>query len=168
MCLFNPEYLKRKVDDALLVLDASDDEPESTPAATSSPNATAPTPAAAATAPTPLPPTPSSMDALARLPVKDIAALIHADALAHLGVEPVAPAVRASTDAFLDAFEGRPAKDVKQALGSRVHGAVKPFKLKKSPTVIIRLLDTEDLRGLAHLADYPGVLREKVLVELGA
>lgn len=164
MCLFNPEHLKRKVADALLVLDASDDEPEPTPAAVPIIGATAT--ADPATEPTPV--VPSSLNELAHLPVKAITALIHADALRPLGIAPVDPGLRAATDAFIDGFEGRPAKDVKQALGTRVFTAIKPAKLKKVPAVIVRLLDTEDLRALAHLLEYPDVLREKFVVELGA
>lgn len=165
MCLFNPDYLRRKVDDALLVLDASDDDPEPAPAApaqSSAPPSSLPTSALS----TSLPPIPPTLEALYHLPAASIAALLHADALRPLGLAPAPPAVRAATDAFMDSFEGRPAKDVKQALGTRVHAAVKGFRIKRSPTAIVRLLDREELRGLAHVADYAGVVRGVVEVEL--
>jgi len=46
---------------------------------------------------------------------------------------------------------------------------IKGFGIRNAPKVTISLLDSEDLRGLAHLMNsYPSVLKEKVLQHTAA
>lgn len=155
--MFNPRHLQRKVADAILVLSVSDDKPEAlpTPANTVTTSITLAAPA------------PSSLPELARLPAKDIIALIDAPALSALGVSPAPTEIKLSTDSFMDELEGRPVHEVKQMLGNRLHKVIKGFGVKGGPGLVIKLLDSEDLRPLAHLIDFPDVLREKVFF-LGA
>jgi polyadenylate-binding protein len=107
------------------------------------------------------------------------------------------PAVAKDIDDFVDGLQGKPPHEQKQKLGERLFKVVKSFGIKnsvstfwlhtasprgaargivgdlgltmacKKPKVTIHLLDTEDLRALAHLmAEQPDVLREKVATVL--
>lgn len=118
MCLFNPEYLKQKVADALLVLSTSDDEASApaapAPSAPISANP-APLPSSTATPTHPTEPLPASLSELAALPAANIIAL--ESLLGPLGVGKVEDEKRNEMESFMDALEGKPPHEVKQKLG---------------------------------------------------
>ncbi|KAM0749536.1 hypothetical protein T439DRAFT_52220 [Meredithblackwellia eburnea MCA 4105] len=173
MCLFNPSHLKLKVADALVILSPDSEGEDASAVVNKSTTGTATTPPASSSKSLPTPdPTPSkpslvvpaSLSALSSLPAKDIIALIHSDStdLSSLDVRRVERTLEDETDLFMDKLEGKPVSEVKQKLGDRVFRVVKGFGVKGAPKITINLLDSEDLRSLAHLADYPAVLREKI------
>lgn len=119
MCLFNPEYLKQKVADALLVLSTSDDDDE-TPAPAPAPSAPisadpAPLPSSTTTPSHPAEPLPASLAELAALPAVTIIAL--ESQLGSLGVGKVEEEKKSEMDSFMDGLEGKPPHEVKQKLG---------------------------------------------------
>ncbi|KAG2177175.1 hypothetical protein INT43_007832 [Umbelopsis isabellina] len=54
-------------------------------------------------------------------------------------------------DKFLDSMQDKPIHEQKQQLGDRLFPLVKATGTKQAPKITIRLLDTIDLRELAHL-----------------
>ncbi|KAL8279783.1 hypothetical protein RQP46_007878 [Phenoliferia psychrophenolica] len=162
MCLFNPEHLKSKIADALIIL-TPDSDPEPSPPPKPSATASLPTPATSPRATkTAVPPMPASFADLARLPAVDFVALVRNRDLSSLGVERISREKEDDTDAFMDALDGKAVADVKQKLGDRVFKVVKALGVKGAPKITIQLLDSEDLRALAHLADYPLVVKERI------
>ncbi|KAI5476682.1 polyadenylate-binding protein [Pseudohyphozyma bogoriensis] len=169
LCLFNPAHLQLKVQDALLVLSASDDDEEATAAARRAAAATLPTPETSPKIVRKLTPpkstlkVPSSLADLGKLPAVEIIELINEDLLGGVGVGMCEEEKRVATDAFMETLEGKPVHEMKQKLGDRLFKAVKGMGIKGAPRVTITLLDSEQLVPLAHLIDYPVVLKEKVL-----
>ncbi|ORY92525.1 hypothetical protein BCR35DRAFT_297972 [Leucosporidium creatinivorum] len=164
MCLFNPEYLKQKVADALIILSSDD---ETTAASTTSPAPAvsadpAPLPSSTSTPAHPAEPLPASLPELAALPAATIISL--ESQLGPLGVGKVEEEKRSEMDSFMDGLEGKPPHEVKQKLGERLFKAIKATGIKGAPRITIALLDTEELRPLAHLINLPQVLKEKVLI----
>ncbi|GAA6001166.1 uncharacterized protein JCM10292_006407 [Rhodotorula paludigena] len=151
MCLFNPDVLKAKVQDALLVLSVSDEESLDVASSTEPLSAALPT----------------SLAELAALSCAEIVPLLPRLAR-QLPLSQPAAAELAETDAFVDSIEGLPAGEMKQQLGSRliqvVRAEAKKRGIKQAPRITIKLLDGEELRALARLMHYPEVLGEKVAV----
>lgn len=139
LSLFNPEYLRLKVSDALEVLEApSDDEQDTT--TTTNLGAVAPAPSS----PTPsirtsLPPTttepalelPSSLAALAQLPADEIISLLPSLAKeGKLGIKLVEEEKKEETENFMDGLEGKAAHEIKQKLGE-LRRVLRDASLKK-------------------------------------
>ncbi|SCV74290.1 BQ2448_6722 [Microbotryum intermedium] len=156
LCLFNPAILKDKVADACEVLAASGENELSQGGASRALPSAAPT-----GSPRPAMTIPSSLNALAQLPVANIISLLPYCSSLRVDVAP--KATREETDTFMDSLEGRPVHEMKQKLGERVFKAIKATGVKGAPRYTIHLLDTEELRPLAHLLAYPSILQEKVL-----
>ena len=79
------------------------------------------------------------------------------------------PLVTRSTEEFVDSLQGKSLAQQKQAIGDKLFKVIKAFGVKGAPKITINLLDTEDLRALAHLMNsYPAVLKEKVLMQSAA
>lgn len=108
MCLFNPEYLRLKVADALLVLNSSDDDesPSQPAVATASPIIAPNTEESHVV---------SSISELAALPAATIVTL--KSQLAALGVPEPDEDKTSETDLFMDSLEGKPPHEMKQKLG---------------------------------------------------
>lgn len=181
MALFNGDYLKTKVDAAQAILQMNDDEDigaakselakegASTDRVTAAAATKPAEPTASATSPAGGPT--HTLASLARLPCLEIVSLARASPTS-LPVAPVDQAVWSSTDAMMDRIlsESREAER-KQKLGDVLFKKIKGLGFKGAPKITIKLLDGEDLRSLAHVAEsFPEVLREKVGVvqeELG-
>lgn len=172
LCLFNPEHLKLKIEDAKLVLSSSDDEEEdarkqqraSLPTPRSSPTPVVP-PSTPMKKPLSIP-TPTSLSALGALPAKTILVLLR-DSTKPLekafGIERVEQDKENGTQEFMDGMEGKLAHEVKQKLGEKLFKVVKGTGVKGAPKITIQLLDSEELISLAHLIHYPIILREKAI-----
>ncbi|KAI9281210.1 hypothetical protein BC943DRAFT_134918 [Umbelopsis sp. AD052] len=72
------------------------------------------------------------------------------------------PAKGSDIDKFLDSIKEKPIHEQKQQLGDRLFPLVKATGTKQAPKVTIRLLDTIDLRELAHLMYDQELLASKV------
>ncbi|KAI3485257.1 hypothetical protein L1887_51542 [Cichorium endivia] len=179
LALFNPEYLRQKVDEAKDIIDITDDSGEDlTPARASEPTpAAAPTAAAAVSEPAAA--TTASKGAsdgkeytlstLASLPAVEIVRLASGGAIRGVELREPDAAVVAATDAFIDSLQGKAAHDQKQKLGDQLFKKVRSFGVKGAPKITIHLLDSEELRALAHLMnEYDEVLREKVNQKVAA
>ncbi|KDQ09039.1 hypothetical protein BOTBODRAFT_37417 [Botryobasidium botryosum FD-172 SS1] len=107
---------------------------------------------------------PHTLSSLARLPATEIVKLANSSSVTGLPLPKADPVVVKATDDFIDGLQGKPKQQQKQQLGEKLFRVVKAFGIKNSPKVTISLLDSEDLRALAHLMNsYPSVLKEKVL-----
>lgn len=132
-CFFSQDYLRSKVQEAQAILETTqDDEPGSTPISSAAPTVATSSPAQS---------------------------LGGANGLDKSAVD---PKITAETDRFVDSLQGRPIHEQKQKLGDRLFKVVKGFGVKNAPKITIHLLDTEDLRALAHMMNQPDVLRKKV------
>lgn len=108
---------------------------------------------------------------LAKLPAAEILKIAGGNPVATTGLPlPKAdPLVTRSTDEFIDSIQGKSIAQQKQAIGDKLFKVIKAFGIKGAPKITILLLDTEDLRALAHLMNsYPAVLKEKVLMQAAA
>ncbi|KAG9019334.1 hypothetical protein FRB90_003740 [Tulasnella sp. 427] len=178
MCLFNAEYLRHKISDAKLVLEALAEEAEAqsvstaptggpaTPAKSARglpPAMTSSTPAEVPGTPIPEPAaTVHTLASLARLPAVEIIKLANSPNATGLPLPKADPAVVKSTDEFIDGLNGQSEQQKKQVVGTKLFKAVKAFGIRNAK-ITIHLLDTEDLRALTHLMNsYPSVLKEKV------
>ncbi|KAG8888499.1 hypothetical protein FRB98_007539 [Tulasnella sp. 332] len=206
MCLFNAEYLKNKVAEAVAVLEADDDAATESVATVPAIPITPLAPAVTTPAPTPTPSTatngngdtsssnppmpqtpelsskgPSAVTSpasstpnlpletvytlsyLARLSALEIIKLASSPNATGLPLPKADPEVTKATDEFIDALKGQSEGQKKQVVGQKLFKVVKAFGIR-NPKVTIHLVDTEDLRALAHLMNsYPSVLKEKVL-----
>lgn len=185
MALFNRDFLKIKVDEAKEILDITADdgedvvgEPESVKAVKDAPVVKSPTAAAtspsSATAAEETPATPTANDethtlsSLARLSCQEVLAL--ADKASKDKSSPGLPLPKADsaqwqkTEEMVDRIlEEKREAERKQKLGDVLFKKIKSFGIKGAPKITIRLLDSEDLRSLAHVMDsYPELLQEKV------
>lgn len=177
LALFNPEFLKQKVEEAKDILDITDESGEDLqPTATANSNvlkdasngqsSTAAVPAADDSKSTAQVHTISS---LAGLPALEIIRLANSPTSSGLPLPKADPEVIKSTDAFIDGLAGKAAHDQKQKLGEQLFKKVRNFGIKGAPKLTIHLLDTEDLRSLAHLMNsYEDVLKEKVQQKVAA
>ncbi|SPO40563.1 related to protein mediates microtubule-dependent mRNA transport [Pseudozyma flocculosa] len=198
LCLFNPEVLRAKVEDAREILDMTEDEeiggggsdapasaaaaassssPKSDKAVKSEPavigsgsntNGTDAAPATTTTTTT----TTYTLATLAELPAAEIIKLANSTqgpASSGLPLPKADPKVVQQTDEFIDSLAGKAPHDQKQKLGDQLFKKVRGFGVKGAPKITIALLDSEDLRALAHLMNsYEAVLREKVLQRAAA
>ncbi|KAJ8294861.1 Pre-mRNA-splicing factor cwf23 [Rhodotorula toruloides] len=149
MCLFNSEFCRRKVEDALGILEAEDEGEEEK-----------------VEAPTAPPTQPMSLSTLAALPCSQILPLLPSLSPPLLP----SPSDTAPTTTFMDSLSGKPVSEVKQRLGEKVFRVVKECArergVKGAPRITIDLLDSEpDLRALALIAlHYRPVVAEKVVL----
>ncbi|GAA5849955.1 hypothetical protein JCM5353_001672 [Sporobolomyces roseus] len=155
MCLFNPEVLRQKVQDALLVLEAMDEEPETRAVSTASLVSTS----------QPFSPTsiPSSIPLLARLPASQIVPLLPL-VTSTLSLSKPSPADLAQTKEFMNSLLGSSPSQIKQKLGEKLFKVIKSTGVKRAPKITIDLLDTEELDSLSVLVHYPEILKEKALL----
>ena len=143
------------------------------PAAPVTPNTTsmAIPPASSSTSTTATTTAVHTLATLARLPAKEILKIAGGNPVATTGLPlPKAdPLVTRSTDEFIDSIQVKSIAQQKQAVGDKLFKVIKAFGIKGAPKITIHLLDTEDLRALAHLMNsYPAVLKEKVLMQSAA
>ncbi|SJX63558.1 related to polyadenylate-binding protein 3 [Sporisorium reilianum f. sp. reilianum] len=175
LALFNPEFLKQKVDEAKDILDITDDSGEDLsppPAGNGSSAVAAPAvlkdasngqDSTSATAQT------HTLSSLAALPAVEIVRLANSPSSAGLPLAKPDAETVAATDAFIDSLQGKAAHDQKQKLGDQLFKKVRSFGVKGAPKLTIHLLDSEELRALAHLMNsYEDVLREKVQQKVAA
>lgn len=170
LALFNPEFLKQKVDEAKDILDITDESGEDL-----SPPRDNPTAAAdgvlkdASNGQVNNTSATHTLSSLAALPAAEIVRLANSPSSSGLPLPKADPEVVKSTDAFIDSLQGKAAHDRKQKLGDQLFKKVRSFGVKGAPKLTIHLLDTEDLRALAHLTnEYEDVLREKVKQKVAA
>lgn len=180
MCLFNPEFLKTKVEEAKEILDITADdgddvagEPASVKAVKDAPIVA---PAEATPAPAPSTPAPSTethtLSSLARLPCSEILRLAEKartdKSSPGLPLPKVDEEQWRQTDEMMDRILAEKKEaERKQRLGDVLFKKIRTFGIKGAPKVTIALLDSEDLRSLAHVMDaYPELLKEKVNVVL--
>ncbi|GAA6064410.1 hypothetical protein JCM10212_001234 [Sporobolomyces blumeae] len=163
MCLFNPQVLEQKVQDALLIL-ADDDEPERTPSPVQplkDDSTTAPNEPVGESTPTTLP---RSIADLATLPCSSIVPLLPL-LTSTLSLSRPAQEDLDQARTFVRGLEeeGLGKSQVKQKLGERLFKVIKGTGVKRAPKITIDLLDSEDLDSLALLVHYPEILKEKAL-----
>ncbi|GAA5943127.1 uncharacterized protein JCM15063_005210 [Sporobolomyces koalae] len=150
LCLFNPEILKQKVSDALLVLDAVEQSNQATPDPTDCPTSL-----------------PVSIKVLSQLPALDIVALLEvATPVLDLSI-PTAAELESSKQLMRE-LKGLPVGQVKQRLGEKLFKVVKGMGIKRAvrfpPKITIDLLDSEDLHALSVLLHYPEIIKEKAVL----
>ncbi|KZT62448.1 hypothetical protein CALCODRAFT_505513 [Calocera cornea HHB12733] len=124
----------------------------------------APTPTRPIVSPlTPSPSQPSyTLETLAALPAAEIMRIIRTPNSAGLPLPKADPEVIRSTDSWMDQLDQKQEYDRKQKLGEKLHKMLKGFGMRNAAKIAIALMDQDDLRSLAHLAnEYPMVLREK-------
>ncbi|EMD35479.1 hypothetical protein CERSUDRAFT_116224 [Gelatoporia subvermispora B] len=180
MCLFNVEVLRAKIADAKMVLEVDDTEDESVPVPTpetpqakkratvldgspQTPDLSSRGPSATAS-PTPVTPVVGSytIASLARLPAVQIIELAKSSSATGLPLPKADPAVVKATDEFVDSLMDKIEAAQKQAVGSKIHRQLRDWGVKKSAKIAVYMVDTDDLRALAHLLDsYPSVMKEK-------
>ncbi|SPO26791.1 related to polyadenylate-binding protein 3 [Ustilago trichophora] len=187
LALFNPEFLKQKVEEAKDILDITDDSGEDlSPPRDTNDSATAAsdvlrdasngqsaTAAAAAATdaakPTACPSAAHTLSSLAALSALEIVRLANSPSSSGLPLPKADPETVKTTDAFIDSLQGKAPHDQKQKLGDQLFKKVRSFGVKGAPKLTIHLLDTEDLRSLAHLMNsYEDVLKEKVQQKVAA
>ncbi|GAA6025348.1 hypothetical protein JCM8202_002789 [Rhodotorula sphaerocarpa] len=158
LCLFNPEVLRAKVQDALAVIEVEEDRGLDQQAHPRYFGTTAASTIEAADLP-------DSLADLAQWPCVRILPALPAIAQRFSLVVP-SPTDVAATRALMNSLEGKPPSVVKQKLGEQLFKVVKEVAkdlgVKGAPRITIELLDGEDLRALAELMHCPAVLREKV------
>ncbi|KZS98505.1 hypothetical protein SISNIDRAFT_472397 [Sistotremastrum niveocremeum HHB9708] len=195
LCLFSTEVLKQKVAEAKEVVElvAAGDEGDDT-TATAMPTPITPhakkasissvlsphTPVEAADAPVSadVPSRPATtagvtssptytLTSLARLPASEIIKIATSSPnTTGLPLPKSDPTVVKETDEFIDSLKGQTSSQQKQAVGEKLFKFVKSSGFGKTAgKITIQLLDSEDLRALAHLLNsYPSVLKEKITV----
>ncbi|PWZ00235.1 hypothetical protein BCV70DRAFT_200386 [Testicularia cyperi] len=182
LCLFNPEFLRQKVDEAKDIIDMSDESEGETTSPSTLQNKAETTQsngkasdgvetkvAAASPAPSASIHTIATLAALPASEIVELATSPSGQLSSGLPLPKADPEVVKSTDAFIDSLAGKPAHDQKQKLGDQLFKKVRTFGVKGAPKITIHLLDTEDLRSLAHLMNsYEPVLKEKVLQKVAA
>lgn len=152
LCMFNPEFLKSKVDEAREILDMEDEEDGAEPVSKGKPSPEVEAPKT------------YTLASLSKLPAAEIVSLANSSHAAGLPLPKPDPAVVKATDEFIDSLDGKPPHDQKQKLGDQLFKKIRTFGIKGAPKITIALLDSEELRPLAHLMNsYEAVLKEKVL-----
>ncbi|OCH86497.1 hypothetical protein OBBRIDRAFT_761221 [Obba rivulosa] len=179
MCLFNVEVLRAKIADAKMVLEVDDDNegaPLPTPetpqakkratvleASPQTPELSSRGPSASAS-PTPVTPVVGSytIASLARLPAAQIIELANSPSATGLPLPKADPAVVKATDEFVDSLGELDIRLQKQTVGNKIHRQLKEWGFKRSQKIVVIMLDSDELRPLAHLADsYPSIIKEK-------
>ncbi|KAK7462686.1 hypothetical protein VKT23_007274 [Stygiomarasmius scandens] len=183
MCLFNTEVLRVKLADAKLVLESEQDDEEAKaipevpktpqnkktlPRADMSPQTPELSSRGPSEAASPAPSTPAAASSaytiasLAKLPAAEVVRLASGPNAATLPLAKADPLVVQATDEFIDSLLDKAPQEQKQKLGDKLFKVIKSFGIKGAPKITIKLLDEEDLRGLAHLMNsYPAVLKDK-------
>jgi len=108
---------------------------------------------------------------LARLPASEIIKIANSpSSLTGIPLPKADPEVVRQTDEFIDSLRNHSSSGQKQALGERLFKFIKGhMSSKNAGKITIALLDTEDLRSLAHLVEsYPSVLKEKATLTANA
>eukprot|EP00918_Siedleckia_nematoides_P017511 GHVU01037679.1.p1 GENE.GHVU01037679.1~~GHVU01037679.1.p1 ORF type:complete len:763 (+),score=68.59 GHVU01037679.1:149-2437(+) len=108
---------------------------------------------------------------LAKLPSKEIielvfssSSLIKAEILPKMDSE-----VKQKTDVWMDTLMNESLHHQKQKLGEKIFKTLRGFGLKGCPKLTVNLLDSEDLRSLAHLMNsFPDILKHKAMIKTGA
>ncbi|PWN48406.1 hypothetical protein IE53DRAFT_389403 [Violaceomyces palustris] len=190
LCLFNPDVLRQKVEEAreILEMTSADEEEEQeeqghdgvkhAPLSKSTAEATSSGPASGSSSEQKQgktkeaseeqehPPIQHTLSSLSKLPALEIIQLANTPCnpgSPGLPLPKPDPSVVARTDEFIDSLQGKPTHDQKQKLGDQLFKKVRALGIKGAPKITIQLLDTEDLRSLAHIMnEYEDVLREKV------
>ncbi|CAO1620122.1 unnamed protein product [Sympodiomycopsis kandeliae] len=156
MALFNPQFLRVKVDEAKEILDMSDSpEDEEEPSVSVTKES----------------PPVHTLSSLAKLPCSEIISLATSpNTSSGLPLPKPNPETWSSTETFMDKILNSETKETeqKQKLGDVLFKKIRTLfgtSLKGLPKITITLLDTEELRSLAHVMDsFPEVLKEKVLL----
>lgn len=165
LCLFNTSILTSKVEEARDILAMSDDTVEdSSPATPAEEHLSTQQDVGKSKS------VPMTISALATLSAAEIIRIANTHASADIASEflplpcPDTSIVQA-TDAFIDGLADKSPQDQKQKLGEHLFKKVRSFgNIKGASKITIHLLDTEDLRSLAHLMNaYEPILRERVL-----
>ena len=113
----------------------------------------------------------NSLKTLVKFPATEIVKILGGNPVGTTGLPlpRVDPLVIRTTDEFIDSIQGKSIAQQKQAVGDKLFKVINAFGVKGAPKITILLLDTEDLRALAHLMNsYPTVLKEKVLMHAAA
>lgn len=108
---------------------------------------------------------PHTLASLAQLSCAEIVALATSPSSSPSPLLKVDPSTWSGTDAMMDRILAEPKEaERKQKLGDVLFKRIRSFGIKGAPKVTIALLDSEDLRALAHVMEsFPDVLREKVV-----
>lgn len=174
LALFNLDYLRTKIEEAKAILDLSDEESISSPTtrAITSPltkaNLDIANDSAHNTENKPPNNKPYTLADVARMPAAEIIHLANSPQAAGLPLPKADPSVVTETDQFIDSIKDMAPHDQKQKLGDQLFKKIRSFGFKGAPKITISLLDSEDLRALAHLMNsYPECLREKVALQTG-
>ncbi|KAH9815505.1 hypothetical protein DFH28DRAFT_1057394 [Melampsora americana] len=105
---------------------------------------------------------------LAKLPSKEIVDLIFTSSpLIQADIMPsFDQKVKEETDEWIDKLMILTIHQQKQKLGEKVFKALRTFGIKGCPKLTVDLLDSEDLRSLAHLMNsFSEILKQKVLIK---
>lgn len=163
MALFNQDYLRNKVEEAKSILDLGEDddgEPTISPIAKTGDAANGNGNASITKTYT--------LSDLAKMSAADIVRLAGNPQSSGLPLPKADPIVMKETDTFIDGLKDLSQQDQKQKLGDQLFKKIRTFGFKGAPKITIHLLDSEDLRSLAHLMNsYPECLREKVALQAG-
>jgi polyadenylate-binding protein len=155
MALFNQDYLRTKIMEAKAILDLPEEEQQ--PAKTDILSTANGNGASAAS---------YSLADLGKLPASEIVKLAQEPRSIELPLPSADPSVVKETDEFIDSIKDLAPHDQKQKLGDQLFKKIRTFGIKGAPKITISLLDSEDLRSLAHLMNsYPDCLREKVALQ---
>ncbi|PWN38032.1 uncharacterized protein FA14DRAFT_142799 [Meira miltonrushii] len=161
MALFNQDYLRNKVEEAKSILELGDDddgEPTTSPIVKTGDAANGNGSATSTKTYT--------LSDLAKMPAADIVRLAGNPQSSGLPLPKADPAIMKETDTFIDGLKNLSEQDQKQKLGDQLFKKIRTFGFKGAPKITIHLLDSEDLRSLAHLMNsYPECLREKVALQ---
>ncbi|KAI7862904.1 hypothetical protein BDF14DRAFT_1849502 [Spinellus fusiger] len=189
LCLFNQDFLRGKISQAIEAIEIFDEAEEE------SPEKSTPTPmppvavAAAAYSTTAYPPTNYSPAAYSPAAYSvapfstPLPGMILPPRRGSKAIPIVAPPPEASPQRALDiskesvedkaakllkSLEGKAIIESKQLLGDKLFPLVKATGTKQAPKVTIRLLDTLDLHSLAHIMYNPSALKEQVSMAFAA
>ncbi|UZJ52645.1 hypothetical protein CBS101457_001965 [Exobasidium rhododendri] len=175
MSLFNQEHLRKKIDEAIAIIDLEDDGESASVehvegvATSAIPRLTKENIALASSSPAGTfgsdeRPKVYTLSDLADLPALEIIKLASSSQSAGLPLPKADARITKETNDFIDSLQDLASHDQKQKLGDQLFKKIKTFGVKGAPKMTISLLDSEDLRSLAHLMNsYPGCLREKII-----
>lgn len=141
--------------------------PSSTPRVNSE-QASAPAPEEPTTATSSTPALYLTIQDLAKLPSKEIIDLIFASSpLIQTDIMPsFDQKVKEETDEWIDKLMTLTIHQQKQKLGEKVFKVLRTFGIKGCPKLTVDLLDSEDLRSLAHLMNsFTEILKQKVVLK---
>jgi len=150
LCLFNPEYLAKKVAEAREVLEITHDDDDLISTAPSTPKPTTSTNSS-----------PLSNISASLLDLNINKKMMISEPNGHLnGMTYDSKYI--DTEAFVNSLMQKPVHERKQKLGDKLFPMVKSLGIKNAPKVTIKLLDTEELRELAHSMNDLEKFRQKV------